>query len=108
MNGLGTQPAWLEVYDLAGNLQELTVDNAEALSGECWSNSDAGRFSPRDPLCLVPRPTPGEPPQAHRPGLRGGSLRHPEPYIRTAARDGFGWTRTQPDRDVGFRCVRLR
>jgi formylglycine-generating enzyme required for sulfatase activity len=108
MNGVGAQPAWLEVYDLAGNLQELTVDNADSLAGECWTNPAAGRFSMRDPLCVPPRPSAGEPQQPHRPVLRGGSLRHPEPGIRTAARDGSGSTRTQPDRDVGFRCVRLR
>ena len=71
--------------------------------GEVWEaeNERTGRFSAQDPLCLAPTL------EMTRPAIRGGSQRHPEAGIRSAARDGFGASLTMQDRDVGFRCVRI-
>ncbi len=100
MNGLGSQPAWLGLYDMAGNVDELVADAAGSYSGDCWNNPMVGVFSDSDPLCT----TMG----AFLYVKRGGNNGSPEPIVRSASRAGFGAGRTYVENSLGFRCVRLR
>ena len=100
-NDLSPAPRWLELFDLAGNVAELTADHAESYTASCWNADGAGRFSATDPLCRAAALADTQP------ALRGGSQRSGEASVRAAARDGFGYSVTAQDRDVGFRCVRL-
>jgi formylglycine-generating enzyme required for sulfatase activity len=105
MNGVGNQPTWLGLYDLAGNLEEYTADHFESYAGDCWTRTGSARFSMRDPLCVVPPPQPGNM-QRFSPSTRGGSLAQPAALVRGSTRSG-GLHRDSPMRDVGFRCVRM-
>jgi len=106
MNNIGRQPAWLGVYDLAGNVAEFTVDHLESYVGDCWTQTGSGRFSMSDPLCVTPPPRPGDM-QRLMPSTRGGNHYQPAADVRTTARAG-GLNRNSVYRDFGFRCVRLR
>jgi formylglycine-generating enzyme required for sulfatase activity len=99
MNAQGFQLSWLGLYDLAGNVEEFTVDSVSGYDSECWSRAAAG-FSREDPVCI---PTDMA---FHHPVIRGGSLRSREVDLRSAGRRET--TRTERARDNGFRCVRLR
>ena len=100
-NNAAPAPRWLEIFDLAGNVSELTSDHAESYGSSCWNADGTGRFSATDPLCVPP---------AGRNMLivtRGGAAGYAEPVVRSAARVGFGSGVTHRERDVGFRCARV-
>ncbi len=100
-NNLGPAPAWLEIFDLAGNVTEMVSDHAESYGSNCWSADGTGRFSATDPLCVAA--------SMDRMLIlhRGGAAGHPEPVVRSAARGGFGAGVTFRERDMGFRCARV-
>ena len=105
-NNIGRQPAWLGVYDLAGNVAEFTADHSESYAGDCWTPTGSGRFSTIDPLCVTPLPQPGNV-QRLMPTTRGGNHYQSAADVRATARVG-GLNRDSVYRDFGFRCVRLR
>jgi formylglycine-generating enzyme required for sulfatase activity len=89
-------PAWLGLYDLAGNVAEWTGDHLVPFTHEgCWG----GAPRRQDPVCVVP--------VFGTPGFRGGHFDSGEVYLRGAAREPTG--APGPD-DIsaatGFRCVR--
>jgi sulfatase modifying factor 1 len=100
-NDLGPAPRWLGIYDLAGNVTEVVSDHADSYGGGCWRNDGTGRFSATDPLCVAP--------SLERMIVvhRGGAAGYPEPYVRGAARAGFGAGVGFREQDMGFRCARV-
>lgn len=100
--GTGTRD-WLRiaetgtpVVDLAGNVQEWTLDTYAPAGPPCWA---AGVF--HDPLCTAADPDPMT--AGYRP-VRSGGWPFVGATMRAAARDGIP---TDAYRDTtGFRCVR--
>jgi len=86
----------VEVFDLAGNLQEWVQDRFNKQDEPCWKRAETNIFV--DPVCT----TPGE---IVARSVRGGSWIQSREFLRAAYR-----TNRVPDQDagyvVGFRCVR--
>lgn len=85
----------VEVFDLAGNLQEWVLDRFNKQDEPCWSRADTNIFV--DPVCTSPGEIAGR-------SVRGGSWIQSREFLRAAYR-----TNRQPDQGeayvVGFRCV---
>jgi formylglycine-generating enzyme required for sulfatase activity len=86
----------VEVFDLAGNLQEWVQDRYNKQDEPCWSRADTNIFV--DPVCTTPGKIAGR-------SVRGGSWIQSREFLRAAYR-----TNREPNQNegyvVGFRCVR--
>lgn len=86
----------VEVFDLAGNLQEWVQDRYNKQDEPCWSRADTNIFV--DPVCTTPGKVAGR-------SVRGGSWIQSREFLRAAYR-----TNREPNQGeayvVGFRCVR--
>lgn len=86
----------VEVFDLAGNLQEWVQDRYNKQDEPCWSRADTNIFV--DPVCTTPGKIAGR-------SVRGGSWIQNREFLRAAYR-----TNRQPNQGeayvIGFRCVR--
>jgi len=86
----------VEVFDLAGNLQEWVQDRYNKQDEPCWSRADTNIFV--DPVCTTPGKVAGR-------SVRGGSWIQSREFLRAAYR-----TNREPSQGeayvVGFRCVR--
>ncbi len=86
----------VEVFDLAGNLQEWVQDQYNKQDEVCWSRTDTNIFV--DPVCTTPGEVAGR-------SVRGGSWIQSREFLRAAYR-----TNREPTQNeayvVGFRCMR--
>ncbi len=86
----------VEVFDLAGNLQEWVLDRYNRQDEPCWLRADTNIFV--DPVCTTPGEIGGR-------SVRGGSWIQSREFLRAAYRANRE-PNAQEAYVVGFRCAR--